>query len=99
MVRPRFTTGFSGAVIRKGADELTLRAHEEGVLRAFIDTPSVGDRRCGPPLVDADWHAFCHAIFQGIEGSEWDPLHYRYKDLQQTVKSKKSKENKKANVS
>ena len=38
VVKPKFTTDFSGAVIREGADELTLRAHEEGVLRTFIDT-------------------------------------------------------------
>ena len=35
-----------------------------------------GDR----PLVDADWYAFCQAIYKGIEGSEWeerDDFHYR----------------------
>ena len=31
-----FTTDFPGAVIREGADGLTLRAHEEGVLHTFI---------------------------------------------------------------
>ena len=31
----KFTTDFPGAVIREGADELTLRAREEGVLHAF----------------------------------------------------------------
>ena len=48
---------------RSNADELTLRAHEEGVLRTCIDTSNVGDQRWGPPLVDAEWHAFCQAIF------------------------------------
>ena len=44
-----------------------------------------------PPLVDADWHAFCQAIVQGIEGQEWEAMH-------QTLKSKKPKENRKAKV-
>ena len=30
--------------------------------------------------MDADWHAFCQAIFEGIEGSEWEELYY-YRDL------------------
>ena len=42
VVRPSFTTDFSGAVLRDGAGELTFRAHEEGVLRTFIDTANVG---------------------------------------------------------
>ena len=42
MVKSNFTTGYTGAVIREGADELTLRAHEESVLRTFIDTSKVG---------------------------------------------------------
>ena len=37
----RFTTETSGVVIWEGADELTLRAQEEGVLRTFIDTSFV----------------------------------------------------------
>ena len=24
------------------------------------------------PFVDEDWHAICQAIFQGVEGSEWE---------------------------
>ena len=35
VVKPKFTTDFPGAVVQKGADELTLRAHEEGAMRAF----------------------------------------------------------------
>ena len=32
MVKPKFTTDFPEAVVREGADELTLRAEEEGTL-------------------------------------------------------------------
>ena len=38
MVKPKFTTDFLEAVMRDGADELTLRAEEEGMLRNVIDT-------------------------------------------------------------
>ena len=43
-----FTAGFSEEVIREEADEVTLRAHEEGVRRTFIDTTNSGDDRYGP---------------------------------------------------
>ena len=43
--KPRFATDFPRAVIREGAGELTLRAHEEGVLRTFIDTSNMGNKR------------------------------------------------------
>ena len=36
VVKPNFTTDFSEAVIREGADELTLRAEEEGVLHTLL---------------------------------------------------------------
>ena len=54
--------------------EYTSRAHE-GVLRTFTDTSIVGDQRWEPPPVDADWHAFCQAIFQGVEGPEWEAMY------------------------
>ena len=52
LATPRFTTDFPGAVIREGADELTLRAREEGVSRTSIDATNVGNERWWPPLVD-----------------------------------------------
>ena len=39
VVKPKFMTDFPDflqAVVREGADELTLRREEEGMLRAFI---------------------------------------------------------------
>ena len=99
MVKPNFTTDYLGAVFREGADELTLRAREEGVLR-ILSTPLMWDtkKRWKPPLVDLDWHAFCQDIFQGVEGPEWDAMYSQYEDLHQAVKSKKSGEHKKAKV-
>ena len=97
VVKPRFTTDFPGAVVREGADELTLRAHE-GLLRTFIYTTNVGNKRWEPPPVDQDWHSFCQDMFQGVEGPEWEATYFRYKDLHQAVKNWKYGENKKGEV-
>ena len=48
VVQPMFTAGFSSEVIREEADEVTLRAHEEGVRRTFIDTTNSGTIDRGP---------------------------------------------------
>ena len=41
MVKPKFTTDFPEAVVREGADELTLRTEEDGMLRTFLETTDV----------------------------------------------------------
>ena len=60
------------------------------MLRTFIDTTDVGDSGWGPPLIDEDWHAICQAIFQGVEGSQWEDMCCKFKELHQAVKRKKS---------
>ena len=55
--QPQFSEAFPEAVIREGADELTLRDEEVGSLRTIVDTKHIELDRWGPPLVDADWHA------------------------------------------
>ena len=62
--KPNFSEDYPEAAIREGADELTLRVEEVGTL------DHIEDDRWGPPLVDADWHAFCQAIYKGFEGEE-----------------------------
>ena len=54
LMRPKFATDFPEPVVREGADELTLR-REEGMLRTFMDTTTVGDSAWEPTLVDEDW--------------------------------------------
>ena len=44
----------------------------------------------GPPLVDADWHVFCQAIYKGIGGSEWEELYFHYRDEQGGRSQKKA---------
>ena len=86
VVKPKFTRDFPEAIVREG---LTLRTEQEGMLRTFIC-------RWRLPLVDECWHAICQAIFQGVEGSEWETMYYKYKELHQAVQCETSGENKKA---
>ena len=84
--KPQLSEAFREASIREGADELlTLTAEESGSLRTFIDTKRVELERWGPPLVDADWHAFCQAICRGIEGKEWEALYHHNRELHQAT--------------
>ena len=68
--KPQFSEVSPDAVIREGADELTLRA--VGSRRTFIDTKHIrsrGGNRCW-------WMRFgtffCQAVCKGIEGKEWE---------------------------
>ena len=38
--------------------------------KALIDVEHMEPERWGPPLVDADWYAFCQALYKGIEGED-----------------------------
>ena len=96
MKKSKFTTDLSGATIREDADELTRRAHEEDVQRIFIDISKIDGQRWDPPLLDADWHVFCHFMYQKIEEKEWEFIHHHFPILHQIVKTKKSVENKEA---
>ena len=47
-------------------------------------------------MVDADWHAFCQALHQSIEGEDWEQLHDSYKAMSRAVGMKKPQEAQKA---
>ena len=87
MVKPEFTTDFPEAVVREGADELTLRAEVEGMLRTFIFSTNGSHR---------SWMRICQAIVQGVDGEEWETMYYKYIGLHQAVECEKYPENKKA---
>ena len=74
VLKPDFSKVYPEA-IREGAGHLTLRAEEVKTLKACINVDHVQENRRGPPLVDADWHAFCQAIHKGLEGEEWEELY------------------------
>ena len=69
--RPQFKEECAEEAIREGPEELTLRAEEAESQKSCNNVDHIAEDRCGPPLVDADWHVFCQANYKGIEGSEW----------------------------
>ena len=60
--------------VRESPDELTPRAEEVKTLKAFIDVKHIKPERWCPLLVDADWYAFCQALYKGIEGKYWEEM-------------------------
>ena len=60
--------------IRESLEDLTLRANEVGTWKSCINVDHIAKERWGRPLVDADWHAFCQAIYKGIQGGDWEEL-------------------------
>ena len=75
-------SGDCSEVLREEADDLTPRAEEFVTLKTCINVDHSDKKKSwGPPLVDADWSAFCPAICKGIEGSEWEELYHHYRIL------------------
>ena len=75
---------------------LTLRAEEVDRLKACVNVNPIEEKKWGPPLVDADWHAFCQAIYEGIEGREWEELYFQCRDIGKAAGAKKPSESQKA---
>ena len=46
--------------------------------------------------MDADWHAFCQAIYKGIEGSEWEELYFHYRAMSKAAGARQPSESQKA---
>ena len=61
--RPKFKEGCPEASIREGPEELTLRTDEVGARKTCINVDHFAKDRWGLLLVDADWQAFCQAIY------------------------------------
>ena len=47
-------------------------------------------------MVDADWYAFCQALYGGIEGKDWEEMCDSYKVMSKAVGVKKPQEAQKA---
>ena len=82
--KPKAQEGGSDVTIRESPDELTLRAEE------------VNTWKMGPHLVDADWYAFCQALYKGIEGKDWEEMYDSYKEMSKALGGKKPQEAQKA---
>ena len=50
----------------------------------------------GSSLVDADWYAFCQALYKGIKGEDWEELYNSNKVMRRAVGVKKPQEAQKA---
>ena len=72
-------------------DELTSRVEEVDTSKAYIDVNHIEPERWSPPLVDADWYAFCQALFKGIEGGDWEEMYDSYKAMSKAFGVKKSR--------
>ena len=83
-------------IVRENPDELTLKPEEVVTSKAFKDVKHIEPERWGPPLVDADWHAFCQALYKGIEGENRDDMYDTYKAMSKVLGLKKPQEAQKA---
>ena len=75
--KPKVPEGCPEVTVRGNADELTLRAEEVGTLKAFVNVDHIEKEKWGLPLVDYDWYAFCQALYEGIEGDDWEEMCFR----------------------
>ena len=69
---------------------------EVKTLKACINIDHIEENRWGPPLVDFDGHAFCQAIYKGIEGSEWEEMYSPQRDMSKAARAKKPSKSQKA---
>ena len=92
----RKMAGDCSEVLREGARDLTRRAEEFETLKACINVDQIYKKSWGPPLEDADWHAFCQAIYKGIKGSEWDEFYSHYGEMSKAAGAKKPSESQKS---
>ena len=77
--------------IREGPEELTLRAEEVGSQKLCTNADHIAQDRWGPPLVHADWRAFCQAICKCSEVRDWEELHKRAASVKKPNENPKAK--------
>ena len=44
------------------------------------------------PVVVADWHAFCQAVYEGIERREWEEVYFHYRFMSTASGARKPSE-------
>ena len=83
--KPKTPEGGSDVIVRESPEELTLRAEEVNTSKALINVNHIEPERWVPSLVDADWYAFCQALYKGIEGEDWEEMYESYKEMSRAV--------------
>ena len=51
----------------------------------MVNVNHIEQERWGPHLVDADWYAFCQALYNGIEGEDRVEMYFSYKEISRAV--------------
>ena len=87
--RPTCEEGSPEVLVRESPEELTLKAEEVGTQQSCINVDHIAKERWCSPLVDAERHAFCRAIYEGIEGEDWEELYDCCKEMTRAVGVKK----------
>ena len=82
--------------VRESPDDLTLRAEEVGTWKPYTNVDHIEKERWGRLLVDYDSHAFCQALYKGIEGEDWEELFDACEEMSRSVGVKKPQEAQKA---
>ena len=62
----------------------------------MIDVKHIKPERWSPHLVDADWYAFCQALYKGIEGKDREQMYDSYKEMSKALGVEKPQEARKA---
>ena len=88
--KPKVLAGGSDVTIRESPHELTLRAEEVNTLKAYTDVNHIKPERLSPPLVDADWYAFCQALYMDIEGEDLEEMYDSYQAMSKALGVKKN---------
>ena len=90
--KPKVPGGCPEVTVRESPGELTLRAEEVETSKALMNVDHIEQERWGPPLVDADWYAFCQALYKGIEGEDWEEMCESYEEMSRAMGREGSKE-------
>ena len=72
--KPKAPERGSDVIVRESPDELILKAEEVNTLKALRNVDHIEQERWSPPLVDADWYAFCQVLYKGIEGEDCEKM-------------------------
>ena len=56
-----------------------------GTSKALVSVNHIEQERWSPPLVDAEWYAFCQALYKGIEGEDWEDMYFSNKEISSAV--------------
>ena len=88
------TFKFGSPKVPEGRSDITGGRSE--YLEVVDRVKHIEPERWGPPLLDADWYAFCQALYKDIEGKYWEEMYDSYKVMSKALGVKKPQESQKA---